>query len=252
MKALLERVKTELNQSVARKEKEYQAVSAKIEDEGTLGNKYQKQIKELQARLEEVGANTSTQVELNKKREAELARIKVELDELNISHEGLLAGMRMKHNNTMSDMGEQIDGLNGAKVKAEKDKAGMERDLADARANLEDGVKAKAELDRTGKLLHGSIVDNHQKLDEIARTLNEADSTKKRLHVENQDLNRQIEEIENAIATTNKNKVSLSTQLEDTKRLGDSEAKDRSNLLTKFKHLSTDLVTLRDKIENTQ
>jgi len=43
----------------------------------------------------------------------------------------------------------------------------------------------------------------------------------------------------------------LSTQLEDTKRLGDSEAKDRSNLLTKFKHLSTDLVTLRDKIENT-
>merc|ERR1711933_556851 len=105
--------------------------------------------------------------------------------------------------------------------------------------------------DRTGKLLQGSIVDNHQKLDEIARTLNEADSTKKRLQVENQDLNRQIEEIENAIATTNKNKVSLSTQLEDTKRLGDSEAKDRSNLLTKFKHLSTDLATIRDKIEST-
>merc|ERR1712106_1283277 len=114
----LERVKTELNQAVARKEKEYQALAAKIEDEGSLGNKYQKQIKELQARLEEVdeelqiersnrakaeksrsilkkdiediaarleeaGANTSTQVELNKKREAELARIKAELDELN-------------------------------------------------------------------------------------------------------------------------------------------------------------------------
>merc|ERR1712123_558574 len=281
-----ERVKTELNQSVARKEKEHQALAAKIEDEGSLGNKYQKQIKELQARLEEVdeelqiershrakaeksrsilkkdiediaarleevGANTSTQVELNKKREAELARIKAELDELNISHEGLLAGMRMKHNNTMADLGDQIDGLNGAKVKAEKDKSGMERDLADARANLEDGVKSKAELDRSGKLLQGSIVDGHQTLDEIARALNEADSTKKRLQVEHQDLNRQIEEIENAIATTNKNKVSVSTQLEDTKRLGDSEAKDRSNLLTKFKHLSTDLVTLRDKIEST-
>merc|ERR1712128_339319 len=118
-------------------------------------------------------------------------------------------------------------------------------------ANLEDGVKSKAELDRSGKLLKGSIVDGHQKLGEIARALNEADSTKKRLQVEHQDLNRQIEEIENAIATTDKNKVSVSTQLEDTKRLGDSEAKDRSNLLTKFKHLSTDLVTLRDKIEST-
>ena len=28
----------------------------------------------------------------------------------------------------MADLGEQIDGLNGAKVKAEKDKAGLERD----------------------------------------------------------------------------------------------------------------------------
>merc|ERR1719317_1018536 len=148
-------------------------------------------------------------------------------------------------------MGEQIDSLNTSKIKAEKDKAGMERDLADSRANLEEAVKSKSELERTGKLLHGSIVDSNQKIDEIARTLNEAESTKKRLFVENQDLNRQIEELENGIATMNKNKVSLTTQLEDTKQLGDSEAKDKSSLLTKVKHLSTDLETLKDKIENT-
>merc|ERR1712036_146815 len=99
----LDRVKGELSQSVARKEKEASALSAKIEDEISLGGKYTKQIKELQARLEEpdeelniershrskaengrsmlkkdiedigsrleeAGSNTSTQVELNKKR----------------------------------------------------------------------------------------------------------------------------------------------------------------------------------------
>merc|ERR1711970_661856 len=189
----LERVKAELNQSVQRKEKEVAAISAKIEDEGTLGSKYSKQVKELQARLEELdeelaieranrakaeksrailkkdiedlgsrleeaGANTATQVELNKKREAELARLKGELEEINIAHEGTLAALRMKHNNTMSELGEQIDNLNGAKVKAEKDKAGMERDLQEARAGLEDAVKGKAELDKQGKLLQGSIV----------------------------------------------------------------------------------------------
>merc|ERR1719402_1843703 len=127
----LDRVKSELNQAVARKEKEYCALAAKIEDEASLGGKYTKQIKELQARLEELdeelciernnrakaeksrsmlkkdiedigsrleeaGANTSTQVELNKKREGELARLKGELDELNIAHEGTLAALRMK------------------------------------------------------------------------------------------------------------------------------------------------------------
>jgi myosin heavy chain 6/7 len=281
----LDRVRAELSQGVARKEKEFCALQAKIEDESSLGSKYQKQIKELQARLEELdeelsiergnrakaeksramlkkdiediasrleeaGANTSTQVELNKKREGELARLKGELEELNISHEGTLAALRMKHNNTMSDLGENIDSLNASKVKAEKDKAGMERDLCDARMTLEESVKSRAELDRTGKLLQGSIVESHSKLDELARAMNEADSSKKRLTVENQDLNRQIEELENAIANTNKNKVSLSTQLEDTKRLADSEAKDRSSLLTKYKHMTTELEGIKEKIEN--
>merc|ERR1719167_433696 len=281
----LERVKAELNQAVARKEKEFTALQAKIEDEASLGSKYQKQIKELQARLEELdeelniergnrskaeksrtmlkkdiediasrleeaGSNTATQVELNKKREGELARLKGELEELNIAHEGTLAALRMKHNNTMADLGENIDSLNSSKVKSEKDKAGLERDLSDARVNLEDAVKARAELDRTGKLLQGTILESHTKLDELGRAMNEADSSKKRLTVENQDLNRQIEELENAIASTNKSKVSLSTQLEDTKRLADSEAKDRSSLLTKYKHMSTDLESIKEKIEN--
>ena len=68
-----------------------------------------KDIEDIASRLEEAGSNTATQVELNKKREGELARLKSELEELNIAHEGTLAALRMKHNNTMADLGEQID-----------------------------------------------------------------------------------------------------------------------------------------------
>ena len=265
----LERVKAELNQAVQRKEKENAAMTAKIEDESTLGGKYAKQIKELQSRLEELdeelsieraarskaeksrailkkdledlgsrleeaGANTATQVELNKKREGELARIKGEIEENNIAHEGTLAALRMKHNNTMSELGEQIDSLNNNKVKAEKDKANMERDLQEARGNLEDGVRAKAELDKNAKLLHGSILDGNHKLDELARGLNEAESQRKRLDAEKLDLERQIDEGDNQTATLSKNKSSLTTQLEDMKRLADAEARDRTSLLGKI------------------
>merc|ERR1719266_3101632 len=281
----LDRIKAELQQTVARKEKEASALAAKIEDEVSLGSKYSKQVKELQARLEELdeelsiersnrakaeknrsmlkkdiedvasrleeaGSNTSTQVELNKKREAELARLKSELEELNIAHEGTLAALRMKHNNTMAELGENIDSLNSNKVKSEKDKGGMERDLADSRAALEDAVKSKAEMDKQQKLLQGSIVDANNRMDEMARALNEAESTKKRLEVESQDLNRQIEELENGVNQTSKIKSSLITQLEDTKALGDAESKDRATLLTKFKALSTELDNYREKIEN--
>merc|ERR1711971_575158 len=281
----LDRVKAELSQAVQRKEKEAAALSAKIEDEATLGSKYSKQVKELQgrmeeldeelvvertnrakaeksrailkkdiedlgSRLEEAGANTATQVELNKKREGELARLKGELEELNIAHEGTLAALRQKHNNTMAELGEQIDNLNSNKIKAEKDKAGMERDLQEARSTLEDAVREKSELDKNGKLLQGNIVDANTRLDEMARALNEAESSKKRLQVENQDLSRQIDELEAAIANMNKGKISVTTQLEDTKALADTESKDRSSLLTKYKMMATDLENLREKMEN--
>jgi chromosome segregation ATPase len=63
-------------------------------------------------------------------------------------------------------------------------------------------------------------------------------------------LERQIEEGENAMATLNKTKISLTTQLEDTKRLGDGEARDRSSMLTKFKTMTTELEATREKIED--
>merc|ERR1719232_2432678 len=164
----LERVRSELQQTLMRKEKELSSVGAKIEDEHTLGSKYTKQIEELQGRideldeelvierqarakaeknrailsrdiedlsgrLEEAGSNTGTQIELNKKREAELAKLKAELEEANIQHEGTLAAMRSKHNNTMA--------------KAEKDKAAMERDLMDTRGGLDEAMRERANME---------------------------------------------------------------------------------------------------------
>merc|ERR1711910_156881 len=272
----LDRIKSELGQTVQRKEKETASMSAKIDDEQTLGGKYNRQVKELQGRLEELdeelvierqnrakaeknrsllsrdiedlgqkledaGNNTATQIELNKKREAELAKLKAELEESNIAHEGTLAALRQKHNNNMAEMGEQIDSLNKMKAKAEKDKANMERDLQECRAGLEESMRDRANHERNGKLTQNLIVEANQKLDDMARALNEADSSRKKLQVENQDLLRQIDETGNAIAALGKAKSSLTTQLEDTKRLGDSEARDRAALLSKFKAVNSEL-----------
>merc|ERR1712158_251093 len=256
----LERVNSELAQTVQRKDKEVSSIAAKIEDEGTLGSKYSKQVKELVARVDEldeelsvernnrakaeknrsllsrdledlgtrlaeVGSNTSTQIELNKKREAELVKLKADLDEANIAHEGTLAALRQKH------------------------KAGMERDLQEARAGLEEAMRERANMGKNCKMAQGLIVESNSKQDELARALNDADSTKKKLLVESQDLSRQIEETENAIGALQKNKISLGTQLEDTKKLGDGEARDRAALLTKFKSLVSESENLRMKID---
>ena len=114
-----------------------------------------------------------------------------------------MAALRQKHNNTMSEMGEQIDALNKNKAKAEKDKANMERDLGEARSGLDEAMRDRANMEKNCKMTQGLIVESNTKMDELARALNEADSTKKKLQVEAQDLNRQIEETEVLLLTTN-------------------------------------------------
>merc|ERR1719429_977689 len=125
----LERNKIEMGQVLQRKEKENSSLNGKVEDEQTLGGKLNTQIKELQARLEELdeeleaerqsraradkgrgtlrreldelnekleetGSNTAAQIALNTRREEELAKLKMELDESNITHESTLAMLR--------------------------------------------------------------------------------------------------------------------------------------------------------------
>ena len=113
-----------------------------------------------------------------------------------------MAALRQKHNNTMSEMGEQIDALNKTKAKAEKDKANMERDLGEARSGLDEAMRDRANMEKNCKMTQGLIVESNTKMDELARALNETDSTKKKLQVEAQDLNRQIEETEVLLFTT--------------------------------------------------
>ena len=248
----LERVVSELSSTVQRKDKELGSVCAKIEDEQTLGGKFTKQVKELHSRIEELdeelaierqnrakaeksrsalsrdiedlaekledaGNNTATQVELNKKREAELMKLKNDLEESNIAHESTLASLRQKHNSAMGDLGDQIDQLNKMKARIEMEKGNMERDLMETRTSLDDALRERANLEKASKLNQSLIVDSNQKIDELARALNEADSSRKKLSVEQQDLQRQTEETENGIAALGKSKISLTTQLEDTR-----------------------------------
>ena len=54
---------------------------------------------------------------MNKKREAELAKLRRDLEEANQTHENQLAALRKKHNDSVAEMGENLDTLQKAKAK---------------------------------------------------------------------------------------------------------------------------------------
>jgi len=150
--AELERSKKELEAHIARKDKEVGSFIAKLDDEQGLVGKVQKSIKELQGRIEEMeeeleaerqarakaerqrsdlareleslgerlneaGGATAAQIELNKKRDSEVAKLRKDLEECHIQHEATLISLKKKHQDAVAEMAEQIDQLNKMKAK---------------------------------------------------------------------------------------------------------------------------------------
>ena len=125
--AELEREKRNVENMLTLKDKDASSLVLKLEDDQALVAKSQKGIKEIQGRIEELeqeveaerqsrskaehqrsdlsreiddlghrldeaGGATNAQIELNKKRESELNKLRKDLEEANIQHDSLLSG----------------------------------------------------------------------------------------------------------------------------------------------------------------
>ncbi|XP_042212127.1 myosin heavy chain, muscle-like isoform X2 [Homarus americanus] len=280
----LERNYKDLESTIHRKDKEYSALIAKVEDEQGQYLKVQRQIRDQQARVEELeaevenehqvrakvekakaslarelselgdrldeaGGATAAQIELNKKREGELAKLRHDLEETNIQHDSAVSLLRKKHNDAITELSEQIEHLNKMKARMEKDKDTMKRDAEDAKAAYDAVFRDKNAAEKTAKQIAQQIADLHARIDESNRTLSEYDATKKKLYTENADLLRQVEESESTIGQLSKLKLSLTNQLDDNKKLSDEESRERATLLGKYRNLEHDIASLREQLE---
>merc|ERR1719228_2603901 len=165
----LERSKKELEAHIGRKEKELGGLGAKLDDEQSLVGKVQKVIKELQGRIEEMEeeleaerqarakaerqrsdlaremeslgerlneamGTTAAQIELNKKRESEVSKLRKDLEESKIQQDATVTSLKKKQQDAIAEMSEQIDQLGKMKAKIEKEKSQIMIEIQDVRS----------------------------------------------------------------------------------------------------------------------
>ncbi len=61
---------------------------------------------------------SAAQVELSKKRDMELAKLRREMEEASLAHENQLGQLRKKHNDAVAELGDQLDQLSKHKAKS--------------------------------------------------------------------------------------------------------------------------------------
>jgi hypothetical protein len=77
-----------------------------------------RELDELAERLDEAGGATAAQVELNKKREQELLKLRRDLEEQALQHEAQVSALRKKQQDAANEMAEQIDQLQKVKQRS--------------------------------------------------------------------------------------------------------------------------------------
>ena len=280
----LERSKKEAEGTIARKEKDYSQLANKLDDEQGTVAKTQKSIREIQGRVEELeeeleaerqarakaerqrsdlaremeslgerlgeaGGATHAQVELNKKREAEVNKLRKDLEEAHIQQESTLMNLKKKHQDAVAEMSEQIDQLSKMKAKIEKDKSQINHEVQDVRSATDEVVRSKASAEKSNKNLISTLNEANKKVEEANLTLGDFENGKRKIAAENADLLRQLQELENQANMLAKLKAQLVGQLDEIRKVADDEARERQALLGKFKNLEHELDGIREQLE---
>ncbi|KAM7333596.1 hypothetical protein ACRRTK_006916 [Alexandromys fortis] len=283
----LENDKQQLDERLKKKDFEYCQLQSKVEDEQTLSLQLQKKIKELQARieeleeeieaeratraktekqrsdyareleelserLEEAGGVTSTQIELNKKREAEFLKLRRDLEEATLQHEATVATLRKKHADSTAELAEQIDNLQRVKQKLEKEKSEFKLEIDDLSSSVESVSKSKANLEKICRTLEDQLSEARGKNEETQRSLSELTTQKSRLQTEAGELSRQLEEKESIVSQLSRSKQAFTQQIEELKRQLEEESKAKNALAHALQSSRHDCDLLREQYEEEQ
>merc|ERR1712156_521688 len=100
-----------------------------------------RELENLNERLAEASGATNAQIELSKKREAEVTKMRRDLEENQIQQEAMIVSLKKKQADANAEMQEQIEQLNKMKAKIEK----AQRAMIDA-ARLADELRAEQDM----------------------------------------------------------------------------------------------------------
>merc|ERR1712029_1244049 len=196
-----------------------------------------KEFEELGERLDQAGGATLAQIELNKKRENEINKLRKDYEEANIQQEAVMMSLKKRHQDAIQEMSEQVDQLSKMKSKVDKDKVKIQSEIGDARSAYDEITRAKASAEK------------NKKVEEANMTLGDYEGIKRKTAAENGDLLRVAGDINNNIMMIQKIKSSLQTNLEEAKNVADNEARERHLLLGKYKNLEHELDGIKENLD---
>jgi len=203
------------------------------------------QVIQLQERIEEVEAGADGQYEINRKRDAELAKLRKLLEDVHLEAEQTQHMLKKKHQEAVVDFQDQIDILTKSKNKVEKERSKMQTEVYEMTEQLEKATLEAANHNKNVKSLNVVIQELNIKIEELNIHISDLTSNKTRITTENIELHKSVQELKVKIEEVTYNSKNASSNLEEIRRKLDEEERRRRKLDADYTALMQELTTLR-------
>jgi len=253
--SLIKQLQKKIAELLARVEE----LEEELENERKLRQKVELARKELEIQLEEMneqlevqGGATNAQMEVSKKKDAECARLRKEIEEMNTANDAAAAAAKAKFNAALAEAQGEADNLNKARAKAEKEKAAVTADLADLSSEFDAAKKKKAAADKANRGLEETIAGLRSKLEAAEQATVDAVAAAVKDAAEGSANEKALAEADEKVAAANKAVKGVEAQLLEAKLLAEDEAKGKKDTANKLKNALAEIESLNEQIEEEQ
>merc|ERR1719249_332570 len=116
--------------------------------------------------MEIAEASSLAQAEQLKRKESEIVRLKRQIEELQKEQAQVIGDMRKKHQETLDDFGDQLEQMQKAKTKVDREKTKTQQEMDELTTELDIAVKARNTYEGDVRMLQSVISDLKLRLDQ--------------------------------------------------------------------------------------
>merc|ERR1719474_1641217 len=145
----------------------------------------QMQIISLSERLTEAESGSESQLDINRKREAEMAKLRKLLEEVHTESEQQIHTLRTKHQTAMMELQEQIE-----RMSRDKEKGVMKTEISELYAQIEILQSEKVSIKKVVEKLEITVNEYNVKIESLNKSSQDLNAQKLKLQFEAQEANK--------------------------------------------------------------
>jgi chromosome segregation ATPase len=242
--------------AMRRMEERMRVIMDDLESEQSLRKRVEREKHELQMqiislseRLTESEGGAESQLDLNRRREAEMAKLRKLLEDVHMESEQSIYMLKKKHQESMMEMQEHINSVTRSKEVVVKEKSKISVEVQELMAKIEVLMSERVSMKKVVERLEITVHEYNVKMEDLNRTVVDVQGQKSRMAFENTEAVRKLNEFKHAIDSAGLDKNKVSSQLKDLQTNLDDMQKQKHQAEARVHHVETSMKTVHIELE---